>query len=360
MFDSATATLRVSRKRSWARRSRAQGQGPHIQQGDVRDRARTHEVGSSRYHLMRAVEGSLRRLKTDHIGPLPAPRVRRDDPPEETLRTLDDLVRSWQGPVRGLLELLGLAPHEVPGRLRQGWAGAVTWRTRPTTRSWVETSSGSSCRSRSTQGVGTVVWSPLGWARLTGKIRRSTPLPAVSRLHVTKGPPSRMSTSTVSWMRSTQSRARREERAPDRHQLAPPEPTVSHGHHRPRNEEQLRDNLGSRRLEPDGEQISRLERRATGPAVPVLAPAGFERNPFPTLRWRGAGCVKSGAASPRDPGPARSPGPKQCVVRREPAILGTPTPGDMPSLFQRTPGGTADEALEPGHRGPWQREKCCP
>jgi len=41
------------------------------------------------------------------------------------------------------------------------------------------------------QGVGAVVWSPLGWGRLTGKIRRGTGLPKESRLHVTayKGPP---------------------------------------------------------------------------------------------------------------------------------------------------------------------------
>ena len=35
------------------------------------------------------------------------------------------------------------------------------------------------------QGVGALVWSPLGWGRLTGKIRRGRPLPATSRLHKT-------------------------------------------------------------------------------------------------------------------------------------------------------------------------------
>jgi aryl-alcohol dehydrogenase (NADP+) len=41
------------------------------------------------------------------------------------------------------------------------------------------------------QKVGTMVWSPLGWGRLTGKIRRGQPLPAESRLHKTAeyGPP---------------------------------------------------------------------------------------------------------------------------------------------------------------------------
>ena len=41
------------------------------------------------------------------------------------------------------------------------------------------------------QNVATMVWSPLGWGRLTGKIRRGQPLPQTSRLHKTadQGPP---------------------------------------------------------------------------------------------------------------------------------------------------------------------------
>ena len=36
------------------------------------------------------------------------------------------------------------------------------------------------------QGVGALVWSPLGWGRLTGKIGRDRPIPAGSRLHDTE------------------------------------------------------------------------------------------------------------------------------------------------------------------------------
>ena len=44
---------------------------------------------------------------------------------------------------------------------------------------------------RDDQGIGAVVWSPLGWGRLTGKIRRDQPRPEVSRLPQTTdmGPP---------------------------------------------------------------------------------------------------------------------------------------------------------------------------
>lgn len=45
------------------------------------------------------------------------------------------------------------------------------------------------------QGVGAVVWSPLGWGRLTGRIRRGQPLPEGSRLHETAGSPRRSMTS---------------------------------------------------------------------------------------------------------------------------------------------------------------------
>ena len=60
-----------------------------------------------------------------------------------------------------------------------------------TTLWWAVTTSVSSCRSRSTRTWGALVWSPLGWARLTGKIRRGQPLPQVCRLPKTAdgGPP---------------------------------------------------------------------------------------------------------------------------------------------------------------------------
>ncbi|MCB9730528.1 MAG: aldo/keto reductase [Deltaproteobacteria bacterium] len=79
--------------------------------------------GASRYHLVRAVEGSLRRLGTDRVDLLYVHRHDAFTAPEETLRALDDLVRSgkvlypalsnyaaWQAmQAVGLTERMGLA-----------------------------------------------------------------------------------------------------------------------------------------------------------------------------------------------------------------------------------------------------------
>jgi aryl-alcohol dehydrogenase-like predicted oxidoreductase len=149
-----------------------------------------NDVGSSRYHLLRACEGSLRRLGTDYIDIYHLHGFDALTPIEETLQTLDELVRS--GKVRyiacsnfsGWHLMKSLAISE-----RYGWARYAAhqayysligrdfeWELMPLGLD---------------QKVGTIVWSPLGWGRLTGKIRRNQPLPQESRLHKTAdfGPP---------------------------------------------------------------------------------------------------------------------------------------------------------------------------
>lgn len=149
-----------------------------------------NDRGTSRHHLVRSCEASLRRLNTDYIDIYTMHGFDELTPIDETLRALDDLVRS--GKVRYLAcsnfsggnLMKSLALSEKYGWSRyaahQAYYSLIgrdyEWELMPLALD---------------QGVGTAVWSPLGWGRLTGKIRRNQPLPAQSRLHKTAeiGPP---------------------------------------------------------------------------------------------------------------------------------------------------------------------------
>ena len=149
-----------------------------------------NNVGSSRYHLTQALHESLQRLNTDYIDVYHLHAFDALTPIEETLSTLDNFVR--EGKIRyiacsnfsGWHLMKSLSVSE-----RYGWSRYVghqvyysligrdyEWELMPLA---VD------------QGVGALVWSPLGWGRLTGKIRRGQPTPEVSRLHQTAsfGPP---------------------------------------------------------------------------------------------------------------------------------------------------------------------------
>lgn len=149
-----------------------------------------NDVGSTRYHLIRACEASLRRLNTDYIDIYTMHGFDALTPVEETLRALDDLVQS--GKVRYLACSNFSGWHlmkSIAVSEKYGWARYVAhqayysligreyeWELMPLALD---------------QKVGTLVWSPLGWGRLTGRIRRNQPLHEESRLHQTadKAPP---------------------------------------------------------------------------------------------------------------------------------------------------------------------------
>ncbi|NVJ07641.1 aldo/keto reductase [Myxococcus sp. AM001] len=143
-----------------------------------------NDAGSSRSHLIRACEASLRRLGTDYIDLFQLHAFDAATPIEEVLSTLDELVR--QGKVRyvgvsnfsgwHLMKSLAVArqngyPRYVAHQAYYSLVGRdYEWELMPLALD---------------QGVSAMVWSPLGWGRLTGKVRRGAPLPAVSRLHQT-------------------------------------------------------------------------------------------------------------------------------------------------------------------------------
>ncbi|HEY0207278.1 MAG TPA: aldo/keto reductase [Acetobacteraceae bacterium] len=149
-----------------------------------------NEVGSSRHHLVQACEAALRRLGTDHIDLFQLHGFDAVTPVEEVLSTLDDLVRAGKIGYVGVSNFSGWhLMKSLAAADRHGWPRYVANQTYYSLigrdYEWELMPLGLD------QGVGAVVWSPLGWGRLTGKIRRGQPLPEASRLHKTAeyGPP---------------------------------------------------------------------------------------------------------------------------------------------------------------------------
>ncbi|MFE9784761.1 aldo/keto reductase [Nocardia salmonicida] len=149
-----------------------------------------HEAGSSRARLIRAVDASLRRLGTDYLDLFQLHAFDAGTPLAETLTALDDLVRAGKIRYLGVSNFAGwelmktLATAETLG-LEKPVAHQVYYSLVGRDYEWELMPLGAD------QGVGSIIWSPLGWGRLTGKVRRGQPLPAGSRLHETAqaGPP---------------------------------------------------------------------------------------------------------------------------------------------------------------------------
>jgi aryl-alcohol dehydrogenase-like predicted oxidoreductase len=236
---------------------------------------------------VKAVEASLLRLGIETIDLFQLHGFDACTPVEETLSTLNDLVHSGKIRYLGCSNFSGwhlmksLAVSE-----RHGWERYVAhqayyslvgrefeWELMPLALD---------------QGVGTVVWSPLGWGRLTGKIRRSQPLPEVSRLNnkrvVEIGPPVHDDYLYKVVDALDIVAAETEKTVP---QVAlnwlahrPSVATIIFG---ARNESQLRENLGSIGWHLTSEQIAFLDKASEIPKIyPYWHQEGFqERNPFP-------------------------------------------------------------------------------
>ncbi len=149
-----------------------------------------NESGTSRLRLIRAVEDALRRLGTDYIDLLQLHAFDAATPVEEVLSTLDGLVRSGKVRYVGVSNFSGWQIMKALAAAdRHGWpryvANQVYYALVGRDYEWDLMPLGAD------QGLGALVWSPLGWGRLTGKIRRGSELPKGSRLHETArfGPP---------------------------------------------------------------------------------------------------------------------------------------------------------------------------
>ena len=160
--------------------------------GTFRTGSGPNDLGSSRFHITEAVEASLRRLGTDHIDLYQLHGFDARTPMEEVLATLDNLVRAGKIRYIGCSNFSGwhlmksLAISEKYGLARyvahQAYYSLVgrdyEWELMPLALD---------------QKIGTVIWSPLGWGKLTGKLRRGQALPETTRLQSKlsndKGPP---------------------------------------------------------------------------------------------------------------------------------------------------------------------------
>jgi aryl-alcohol dehydrogenase-like predicted oxidoreductase len=239
------------------------------------------DAGTSRSRLITATDAALKRLGADYIDLLQLHAFDAHTPVEEVLATLDTLVRSgkvryvgvsnfsgWQ-----IMKSLGVAgrhglPRYVANQAYYSLIGRdYEWELMPLGLD---------------QGVGAVVWSPLGWGRLTGKVRRGQPLPDVSRLHETAefGPPvdDELLFRVIDALDGIA-----EETGKTIPQIAINwllrRPTVSSVIIGARNEEQLRQNLGAVGWSLTPEQVAKLDAASVATAAypywPYRRQAGF-------------------------------------------------------------------------------------
>ena len=245
-----------------------------------------NDVGSSRQHLLAAVDSSLGRLGTDYIDLFQLHGFDAFTPAEEVLATLDALVRAGKIRYVGvsnfsgwhLMKSLAVAdkhglPRYVANQTYYSLIGRdYEWELMPL------------CLD---QGLGAVVWSPLGWGRLTGKIRRDQPRPEISRLPKTAviGPPV-PDEHVYRVVEAIDEIARETEKSVSQIALnwLLQRPTVATLIIGARNEAQLRENLGAVGWSLTPEQVARLDEASNvTPPYPYWHQRAtfIERNPPP-------------------------------------------------------------------------------
>jgi len=246
-----------------------------------------NDVGSSRQHLIKSVNGSLQRLGTDYVDLFQLHGFDALTPIEETLSTLNDLVAAGKIRYIGCSNFSGW--HLMKSLAisdRYGWPRHVAHQAYY---SLIGREFESELMPLALdQGVGTVVWSPLGWGRLTGKIRRGSPPPANSRMAnkavADAGPPVQ-DEQVYKVVDAIDSIAKETGKTVPQIALnwllqRPSVATIVIG---ARNEEQLKQNLGSVGWNLSAEQVKTLDEASKfTPAYPYWHQAGFkERNPSP-------------------------------------------------------------------------------
>lgn len=228
-----------------------------------------NDIGSSRFHLIKACEASLKRLGTDYIDLYQMHGFDALTPVEETLSALDNLVQS--GKIRyigcsnfsGWQVMKSLAISEKFGLMRyvayQGYYSLIgreyEWELMPLAQD---------------QKIGLLAWSPLGYGRLTGKIRRGAALPDVSRLHsAANGGPPVADEYVYTVVDALDEISRETDKTVPQIALnwLLQRPTVSSVILGARNEEQLLQNLGALNWQLTSEQMHKLDNASKLPAI---------------------------------------------------------------------------------------------
>ena len=246
-----------------------------------------NDIGASRHHLLKATDQALKRLDTDHIDILQLHHFDAMTPVESVMATLNDLVRAGKVRYLGVSNFSGwqIMKSQAVAE-RYGYSRFIANQTYYSLvgrdYEWELMPLGQD------QGLGAIVWSPLGWGRLTGKIRRGHPLPDHSRLHESAGfaPPvdDEHLYRIVDVLDSIA-----EETGKSIPQIALNwllgRPTVSSVLIGARNETQLRQNLGASGWRLDEDQARRLDEAShmtpPYPYYPYWNGQFAERNPAP-------------------------------------------------------------------------------
>ena len=245
-----------------------------------------NDVGSSRFHLINAIEGSLRRLGTDYIDLFQIHCFDAMTPLEETLSALNDMVRAGKIRYIGCSNYSGW--HLMKAQAiseRYGWAKFIAhqayysmigrdyeWELMPLGLD---------------QKIGAVVWSPLGWGRLTGKIRRGQVAPEGTRHEsemVRNSGPKVTEDYLFKVLDAIDEIAK--ETGKTVAQIALnwllQRPTVATLVIGARNEEQLKQNLGAVGWNLTKEQVAKLDAASAVQKIyPYWHQQGYARNPFP-------------------------------------------------------------------------------
>ncbi len=249
-----------------------------------------NDVGSSRFHIIKSCEASLKRLNTDYVDIYTMHGFDARTPVEETLRALDNLVQS--GKVRYIVCSNFSGWHLMKSLAvsdRYGWTRYVghqayyslvgreyEWELMPLALD---------------QKVGTLVWSPLAGGRLSGKFRRENPMPEGTRIQQGGGEgPSLPQEWFYSLIDELDAVAAEIEKTVSQVALnwLLQRPTISTVIIGARNEEQLKQNLGAAGWNLTAEQVKRLDTASERETIyPYWHQRGFQnRNPLPVKLYK--------------------------------------------------------------------------